>query len=155
MMKKEMLLPDHLSVGEPPPPPAPEIVRFEPLLEEVRGMVRDLREEDPVASSYRKWAAKLYKRAGFKYAFRSVKKLEETNLGVDLGYVLASAIAADVEIVLGRRPRVLRGGIEGIARDLFRELRMLAARDPSVDPSAVESLRSHYEQVVGNRVRTF
>lgn len=128
-------------------------VDYRPLLEEIRDIVRELRLSDPEASSLRRAAAKLKKQAGYEVSHRSIKRVEEEALGLELGYVLAWAIAADVEIVIGREPRVLGNGIEERARDFIRTLRMSAAQDRTITPAQINDLRQTILEVVSPRTR--
>lgn len=126
---------------------------YAPLVEEVRDMVAGLRESDPDASSLRTWAAKLKKDARFDVSFRTVKRLEEENEYLDLGYVLACAIAADVEIVLGKNPRIVEDGLRGKATDFVHSLRRAAAMEHSLNPADVEELRGAIEGKLPARYR--
>lgn len=111
------------------------------LLKEVRDMARELRTSDREAS-FRKWSAKLRREAGFPISFRTIKREEEENDSVPLGYILACAIAADVEIVLGKEPRIIKNGVEGKATEFIRFLR----RAPAVNPADIESVRAEIDR---------
>jgi hypothetical protein len=80
---------------------------YAPLLEELRDFMTELRMRDAEHKSLRRWAATLKKEASYDVAFRTIKYREEQANMLDLAYVLACAIAADVEIVLGKTPRVM------------------------------------------------
>jgi hypothetical protein len=126
---------------------------YAPLLEEVRDLVTELRGRDPESWSLRKWSAKLQKEARFDVPFRTIKRREEENETLDLGYVLACAIAADVEIVLGKNPRIVHEGVEGHAMDFVHMLRRAAAVEHTLRPSDVEELRGAIEGKLAGRVR--
>lgn len=126
---------------------------YAPLVEEVRDLVSDLRADDPESSSLRKWAKKLEKETAYEVTFRTVKRVEDENEYLDLGYVLACAIAADVEIVLGKNPRVVEEGIEGRASDFVHALRRAAAVERALNPADVEDLRGAIEGKLGGRLR--
>jgi hypothetical protein len=117
------------------------MMRTAPLLAEVRDLVRSLRSTDEKAGSLRKWSAKLAKEAGHAIPFRTIKRQEEETSDVSLAYVLACAIAADVEIVLGKNPRIVSGEVGDRAAELISSLRRAAAESPTIDPSEVEDIR--------------
>ena len=128
-------------------------LHYEPLLDETRSIIRDLRQRslipaDPRGVGLRRWADHVARKTGYQTEFKQIDRFERGPNVLDAGYLIACAVAADVELVIGKDPRIMRGGIEEQARDFVRALRRAAAADPTLHPSEIMALQDAIDRTV-------
>lgn len=121
---------------------------YRPLLAELRAIVREVREASSLG--VRLWSRRIKSRTGYETTFRQVPRFEQGPDAhtLDAAYLLACALDANAEIIIGAEPRIIYGGVRGQARDFIQRLRRAAATDPSISAADVEDIARMIERAL-------